>query len=137
MIARTQWLQGFPDQAALTAANANRIDERRDPVTTCLGLMWGVSVYHLRGDWAITEEYIDRMLTLASEHALLPYKWFAMALRGDLQLQRGDTVAGISNSRSIRGASPTAVTTSMRVGWRAAWPRGWSTISTSSRLGEC
>src|SRR5262249_53304276 len=52
MIARTQWLQGFPDQAALTAANANRISERSDPVTTCLGLMWGVSVYHLRGDWA-------------------------------------------------------------------------------------
>jgi hypothetical protein len=44
LIARTQWLLGFPDQAALTAANANRIDERRDPVTTCLGLMWGVSV---------------------------------------------------------------------------------------------
>ena len=97
MIARTQWLQGFPDKAALTAANANRFDERRDPVTTCLGLMWGVSVYHLRGDWAITEEYVERMLTLASEHALLPYKWFAMALRGDLQLRRGDTVAGISN----------------------------------------
>ena len=97
MIARTQWLQGFPDQAALTAANANRIDERRDPITTCLGLMWGVSVFHLRGDWATSEEYIDRMLTLASEHALLPYKWFAMALRGDLQLQRGDTVAGIGN----------------------------------------
>ena len=28
---------------------------------------------------------------------LLPYKWFAMALRGDLQLRRGDTVAGIGN----------------------------------------
>ena len=97
MIARTQWLLGFPDQAAVTAANANRIDERRDPVTTCLGLMWGVSVAHLRGDWATSGEYIDRMLTLASEHALLPYKWFAMALRGDLQLQRGDTVAGIGN----------------------------------------
>ena len=97
MIARTQWLQGFPDKAALTAANANRFDERRDPVTTCLGLMWGVSVYHLRGDWSTTEEYVERMLTLASEHALLPYKWFAMALRGDLQLRRGDTVAGIGN----------------------------------------
>jgi tetratricopeptide (TPR) repeat protein len=97
LIARTQWLQGFPDQAALTAANANRIDERRDPVTTCLGLMWGVSVPHLRGDWAVTNDYVDRMLTLASEHSLLPYKWFAMALRGDLQLQRGDTDAGISN----------------------------------------
>jgi len=99
MIARTQWLRGFPDQAALTVANANRIDERRDPVTTCLGLMWGVSVHHQRGDWAVTDEYIERMLTLASEHGLLPYKWFAMALRGDLQLRRGDPVAGIGNLR--------------------------------------
>ena len=97
MIARTQWLQGFPDRAALTVAHANRTDEQRDPVTQCLGLMWGVSVHHGRGDWATTDDYIERMLTLASDYGLLPYKWFAMALRGDLQARRGDATAGISN----------------------------------------
>ena len=46
--------------------------------------MWGVSVHYLRGDWATTDDYIERILAMASEHGFLPYKWFAMALRGDL-----------------------------------------------------
>jgi ATP/maltotriose-dependent transcriptional regulator MalT len=58
--------------------------------------MWGVSVHYLRGDWTTTDEYIERILAMAGEYGFLPYKWFVMALRGDVQRQRGDT-SGMSN----------------------------------------
>ncbi len=100
LLARTLWQRGFPDQAAEAAAlDETWIDERKEPVTACLGLIWGVTVYYLRGDWGIAEDYIDRLVRLASEHSLRPYKWFGMALRGALQLRRGDVDAGVSNLR--------------------------------------
>jgi len=96
LIARTLWLLGFPDQAAQAERDANGDTAEKDPITACLGLMWGVSVHYLRGDWATTDDYIERILAMASEHGFVPYKWFAMALRGDLQRQRGDTIAGMT-----------------------------------------
>lgn len=97
LIARTLWLLGCPDQAAQAEREANGKDTQRDPITACLGLMWGVSVHYLRGDWETTDAYIERILAMASEHGFLPYKWFVTALRADVQRQRGDTVAGMSN----------------------------------------
>jgi len=99
LIARTLWLQGFPDQAAQAEYAANKLGRHKDPVTACLGLMWGVSVHYLRGDWATTESHIERILEMANEHSFLPYKWFVMALRGDLLRQRGDIAAGLSDLR--------------------------------------
>lgn len=96
LIARTLWLLGFPDQAAQAERDANGNAAKKDPITACLGLMWGVSVHYLRGDWSRTDEYIDRILAMAGEHGFVPYKWFAMALRGDLQRQRGDTIGGMT-----------------------------------------
>lgn len=103
LIARTLWLQGFPDQAAATADHANRADEPKDPVTECLCLIWGVSVHYLRGDWDSTESYLQRMLDISIEHSLVPVKWFALALRGDLQWRRGEFAAGMGSLRAHLG----------------------------------
>ena len=97
LIARTLWLLGYPDQAAQAERDANGKDAHKDPITACLGLTWGVSVHCLCGDWATADDYIERLLAIASEHGYLPYKWFAMAIRGELQRQRGDTLVGMSN----------------------------------------
>ena len=96
LIARTLWLLGYPEQADSTERNAHGEDAYKDPITACLVLTWGVNVHYLRGDWATTDEYVERILARASEHGFLPYKWYAMAIRGALQHQRGDT-SGMGN----------------------------------------
>lgn len=96
LIARTLWLQGFPDQAVRTERDANSEDAYKDPITACLVLTWGVHVQHLCGDWATADDYVERLLAISGEHGYLPYKWYAMAIRGELQRQRGDT-SGIGN----------------------------------------
>ncbi len=97
LIARTLWLMGYPDQAAQSALDANSEDAYKDPTTACLVLMWGVHVHYLLGDWATVDEYVERILAIASEHGFLAYKWYAMAVRGALQLQCGDPLLGVSN----------------------------------------
>ena len=97
LIARTLWLLGYPDQAAQAERDANGKDAHKDPITACLTLMWGVSVHYWRGDWAAADDYVERILAIASEHGYLPYKWFAMGVRGELQRKRGDTIVGMSN----------------------------------------
>ncbi len=97
LIARTLWFLGFPDQAAQAERDANGEDAHKDPITACLVLMWGVNVHYLRGDWATADDYVERLLAIASEHGFLPYKWFAMAIRGELQHQRGDTLEESGN----------------------------------------
>ncbi|MDI7862746.1 helix-turn-helix transcriptional regulator [Rhizobiaceae bacterium n13] len=103
LIARTLWLQGFPDQAAEVAHAADCIDEQSDPVTACLGLIWGVSVFYLRGDWATAESHVTRIIRIATDHSMLPYKWFGLALRGDMAIQRGDVANGMSVLRESLG----------------------------------
>ena len=97
LIARTLWFLGFPDQAAQAERDANSEDAHKDPITACLVLTWGVSVHYLRGDWATTDDYVERLLAIASEHGFLPYKWFAMAIRGDAPAPTWRHVGDMSN----------------------------------------
>jgi len=97
LIARTRWLQGFPDEALRIDRDANSADAYQDPITACLVLTWSVNVHYLRGDWATTEICVGRLLAIASEHGYLPFKWYALAIRGELQCRRGDLAAGQGN----------------------------------------
>ena len=97
MIAVTLWFRGFPDQAARAAPSATSINVGKDPVTACLCLMWSAIAYHFRGDWAIAEAFLERMVNVASDHALAPYKWLGMGIGGDLKVQRGEAEEGISD----------------------------------------
>ena len=104
MIAVTSWFRGFPDQAAEMAPSARSIDVGRDPVTACLCLMWGAIAFHFRGDWEIEEGYLARMIGVAGEHALAPYKWLGVGMGGDMKVRRGDAQDGISDLReALRG----------------------------------
>jgi ATP/maltotriose-dependent transcriptional regulator MalT len=99
MIAVTSWFRGFPDQAAEVAPSARSIDVGRDPVTACLCLMWGAIAFHFRGDWEIEEGYLARMIRVAGEHALAPYKWLGVGMGGDMKVKRGDAQEGIGDLR--------------------------------------
>ncbi|MEJ0040457.1 MAG: winged helix-turn-helix domain-containing protein [Gammaproteobacteria bacterium] len=98
MIAVTLWFRGFPDQAAQAAApSAASIDVGRDPVTACLCLLWSAIAYYFRGDWAIAEGYLERLIRVASEHALAPHKWLGVGIRGSVKVQRGEADEGVSD----------------------------------------
>jgi len=97
LIATTLWLLGYPDKAAQTARDADGEDAHKDPTTACLVLMWGVNIHYLRGDWATADDHVERILAIARVHGFLAYKWYAMAVRGAIQLQCGDPLVGMSN----------------------------------------
>jgi predicted ATPase/DNA-binding winged helix-turn-helix (wHTH) protein len=94
VLARTLWLQGFPDQAVETAHAAESL-EQHDPVTACLALIWGASVFHWTGDLATVEDYVERLVQHAGEHSLSPYRSVGIGLKGDILVRRGELEAGI------------------------------------------
>ncbi len=94
--ARTLWLEGYPDQAAMVARQTVEEAEAFDhPITLCIALIWAVSVSFWRGDLAATDEYIDRFIAEADKHSLRPYQTVGRGVKGELSVRRGDTEAGI------------------------------------------
>ena len=94
-LARTLWLQGYPDQAVRTARDT--VDEAcaiGHPVTLCIALIWAVSVYGWTGDWASAEESINRFIAQAERHSLAPYRALGAGVKGELAARRGEPEAG-------------------------------------------
>ncbi|TFV40576.1 hypothetical protein E4K66_06890 [Bradyrhizobium frederickii] len=94
VLARTLWLQGFADQATETA-HAASILEQQDPVTACLALIWGASVFHWTGNLATAEDYVERLIQHADEHSLSPFRSVGVGLKGDILVRRGELGVGI------------------------------------------
>jgi predicted ATPase/DNA-binding winged helix-turn-helix (wHTH) protein len=94
VLARTLWLQGFPDQA-LTLVQEAEAEERRDPVTACLTLIWATTVLLWTGDWGKAETYIESLLQVAGENSLRPYKTLGIGFKGDLLVRRGEISGGL------------------------------------------
>lgn len=94
ILARTLWLQGFPDHA-LALMDEVAADERTDPVTECLKLIWGTTVLMWTRNFAKADGHVDRLVQLAGENSLLPYKTVGVGFKGELLVRRGDTSAGL------------------------------------------
>ena len=63
-LARTLWLTGYPDRAVQAAKQAaDHPSAQGHPVTYCVVMIWGVSVFHWVGDLASGERVIDRLIT--------------------------------------------------------------------------
>jgi predicted ATPase len=94
--ARTLWLEGYPDQAAMVARQTVEEAETFDhPVTLCIALIWAVSVFIWQGDLAAADEYIDRFIAEADKHSLRPYQAVGRGVKGELSVRRGEAEAGI------------------------------------------
>jgi hypothetical protein len=100
-LARTLWLQGYPDQAVerthLTVEHAALVDH---PVTLSIALVWAVSVFLWVGDLDTAEEHIDWFIARAETHSLGPYHAVGRGYKGQLAVLRGDTARGIENLQS-------------------------------------
>jgi len=94
ILARTLWLQGFPDRALALLQEAEA-EERRDPVTACLTLLWATNVLLWTGEWGKAEAYIESLLQIAGENSLQPYRAVGIGFKGDLLVRRGDASGGL------------------------------------------
>jgi predicted ATPase len=102
VLGRTLWLQGFPDQA-IKAAREAEFEEQQDPVSRCLALIWGMSIFHWAGDWEIVESYVDQLIQYAGEHSLGPYRAVGIGFKGDMLARRGDAASGLRLLRESLG----------------------------------
>lgn len=94
ILARTLWLQGFPDQALALLWEAEA-EERGDPVTACLTLVWATNVLLWTGEWGKAEAYIESLLQVAGENSLQPHRMVGIGFKGDLLVRRGDISGGL------------------------------------------
>jgi predicted ATPase/DNA-binding winged helix-turn-helix (wHTH) protein len=100
-LARTLWLEGFPDQAVTVARQTvERAETFNHPITLCIALIWAVSVSLWIGDLDAAEEYIDRFIAQADRHSLAPYQAVGRGVKGELSVKRGDAATGIRLLRS-------------------------------------
>jgi predicted ATPase/DNA-binding winged helix-turn-helix (wHTH) protein len=100
--ARTLWVEGYPDRAAMVARQTVEEAETFDhPVTLCMALIWAASVFIWSGDLATADEYIDRFIAEADRHSLAPYQAVGRGVKGELSVRRGEAEAGLT---LLRGA---------------------------------
>jgi len=89
-LARTLWLQGYPDQAkrlaAQTVQEAGSLDY---PATHCIALVWALSVDFWTGDLDQAQDDLDRFARCAEVNALGPYIAATGGFRGKLAVQQG------------------------------------------------
>ena len=96
-LARTLWLKGHPDRAAMVARQTvEEAETFNHPVTLCIALIWAVSVSIWGGNLTIAEECIDRFILEADRHCLEPYQAVGRGLKGELAVKRGKAGVGIS-----------------------------------------
>jgi len=94
ILARTLWLQGFPDQAVDIVREAERYNPA-GALPTCQALIIAMEVFYYRRDWATFEGYLDRLIDLAGEASLDPYGWLGKGFKGEVALRRGEVESGL------------------------------------------
>jgi len=104
-LARTLWLQGFPDQAIATARET--VQEARafnHPVTHCIALIWAINVLIWSGDYLGANEYINDFVANADRYSLAPYQAVGRGLRGQILIKQGEIKPGIELLQSALAA---------------------------------
>ncbi len=104
-LARTLWLLGHPEQAVRVAKRAiSEPAAAAEPVTYCITLIWGFSVFRWAGDWAGAEGCIERLIPYADRHSLTPYRAVGFGLKGEMLIKRGKIESGMDLLRGSLGA---------------------------------
>lgn len=100
-LARTLWLEGYPEQAAAVARETvEEAEGLNHPVSLCIALIWAVSVHIWNGDLSAAEENIDRFIAQAEQYSLAPYQAAGGGVKGELMVRRGDPETGVAVLRT-------------------------------------
>lgn len=89
-LARTLWLQGFPDQAMQWAEQVEREAATLDhPVTHCIALVWTLCIYIWMGELEMAAISLATFETIADTHAFGPYVAASRGMRGAIAIRAG------------------------------------------------
>jgi predicted ATPase/DNA-binding winged helix-turn-helix (wHTH) protein len=104
-LARHLWLTGEVDEAAALAERTIQDAARLGhPVTLCIALIWGITVFLWNGDVENSSDKIERFLAHARKHSLEPYNAVGVGYQGELCILRGEGAAGIRHLEAALGA---------------------------------
>jgi predicted ATPase/DNA-binding winged helix-turn-helix (wHTH) protein len=96
VLARTRWIQGYPDQALRAARDLIKFGHSLDNHgSLCLALIWGVSVFHWIGELQSAVEATEELLDLANRDSLAPYYAVGLGMKGMQLFRKGATVEGV------------------------------------------
>jgi predicted ATPase/DNA-binding winged helix-turn-helix (wHTH) protein len=100
-LARTLWLQGYPDQAVERARETVKLAERMDhPASLTVLLTWAASIFLWTGDLQSAEEHITSSVAIAESYSLGPLAAVGRARKAQLAIRRGDALDGVASMRS-------------------------------------
>lgn len=100
-LARTLWLQGYPDQAVRYARQALDEAELLDlPESLSVVLAWAASIFLWTGDLDGAEDRISAAVFHAEARALAPLVLMAQARKAELAIRRGDTAEGVKSLKA-------------------------------------
>jgi tetratricopeptide (TPR) repeat protein len=95
-LARTLWLQGYPDQAADRIREAVQVSEATGHSAALALVLAGAGTVSLwRGDLDSAQHYIDRSYSLAEANAMGPLMAIGRCRKAELIIHRGDVRKGV------------------------------------------
>ncbi|MDZ5454420.1 ATP-binding protein [Labrys sp. ZIDIC5] len=95
-LARTLWLQGYPDRArALAHQTIDGAVAAEHPVTLLITLVWAISLFVWMGDLEVAEELLGQFVARADAHSLSPYLAVGRGYRGLLAIRRNAADVGV------------------------------------------
>ena len=90
-LSKLLWFRGLPDQAVAAARYAIKDAEGLEhPVVLCIALIMTISVFIWAGAWLEAETIARRLMALAEQHSLTPYRAVGRGYMGEVLLRRGE-----------------------------------------------
>lgn len=119
-LARTLWLQGFPDQARCWAEQIEaEASALQHSVTYCIAMVWILCIYIWTGDLQKAAASLERFAAIAESNALGPYIAAAQGFRAAIAIraeQPGNAVVLLEESLAqLHGMRYELLTTSFEI----------------------
>jgi predicted ATPase len=100
-LARTLWLQGYPDQAAERASEAVKASEDTGHSAALALVLAGATTIALwRGDLVSAQIYADRSYSLAEANAMGPLMAIGRCRKAELTIRRGAVRQGVTDLKA-------------------------------------
>jgi predicted ATPase/DNA-binding winged helix-turn-helix (wHTH) protein len=97
-LARTLWLQGYPDQAVERARQSVQdATAMGHPVALSRALVWAIYVFLWVGDLPNVDTHTDMLVSHAESHSLGPYLAVGNGYKGAVAVRRGDAKGGVES----------------------------------------
>jgi predicted ATPase len=99
-LARTLWLQGFPERALSAVRQALDEEEKGTrTITKCISLIYAASVFIWCGDQVKAHSVVSTLIAESKAIGFIRYEAAGIGLRGEILVREGQTRSGIEHLR--------------------------------------